>query len=271
MPSCCAWSRVIPKSVVASLFLKDSILFVLGLSVRYTSGQETEEIRGETDFKHCCFVCWGFVLAGPNSFFDFIFANLTHRFGCVERGHVAIVIAKHTHNGARNIRPSNQRINHAIQLSIMYGATSISARHFLRQSRSESFAQLISVCLHMVRHGSRVCCDGEIAIKDVLIEFHIVLRVCLVVGAEASSFNTCLGMVQEEQSSLPTYSGRLFVSCLKDAHGANRQPHCLQRFHPHRRRTQQERHLADQLQAYEQNQSHRQRGAWKDVAQLRCA
>ena len=63
MPSCCAWSRVIPKRVVASLFLKDSILFVLGLSVRYTSGQETEEIRGETDFKHYCFVCWGFVLA----------------------------------------------------------------------------------------------------------------------------------------------------------------------------------------------------------------
>jgi len=97
------------------------------------------------------------------------------------------------------------------------------------------------------------------------------LLFCLGAGAEASSFNTCLGMVQEEQSSLPTYSGRLFVSCLKDAHGANRQPHCLRWSHPHRRRTQQERHLADQLQAYEQNQSHRQRGAWKDVAQLRCA
>ncbi len=63
MPLRCAWSRVIPKRVVASLFLIASILFVLGLGVRDTSGQETEEIRGETDFKHCCFVCWGFVLA----------------------------------------------------------------------------------------------------------------------------------------------------------------------------------------------------------------
>ena len=96
------------------------------------------------------------------------------------------------------------------------------------------------------------------------------LLFCLVAGAEASSFNTCLGMVQEKQSSLPTYSGP-YTSCLKDAHGANRQPHCLRWFHPHRRRTQQERHLADQLQAYAQNQSHRQREAWKDVAQLRFA
>ena len=62
MPFRCASSRVIPKRVVASWFkLIASILFVLGLGVRDTSGQETEEIRGETDFKHCCFV-W---LRGP--------------------------------------------------------------------------------------------------------------------------------------------------------------------------------------------------------------